>query len=241
MITDQAFRDAVLRFEADESRGSFYDIAVNLLNRNFKTEAYLLLLATWNFASFRYAVTNFDLVAFDATVKSLEVNFQHLDGKDICTADLDSLREDISTIYTVLSRIKGIQYTGAAKLMHLRNRDLFVMWDGYIRGQKPRREYERLDIVKRGDWDIKAYKDSATDYVQFLKDMQNRFAGISFHEPGKTFAKAIDEFNYVSITLPLQRMEKATSRGGVAATVTSGETTGQPVGPPNAQGGTPGS
>ena len=217
MITDQAFRDAVLRFEADESQGSFYDIAVNLLNRNFKTEAYLLLLATWNFASFRYAVTNFDLVAFDATVKSLEVNFQRLDGKDIRTADFDSLRENISAIYSVLSQIKGIKYTGASKIMHLRNRELFVMWDGYIRGQKSRKDYQKLDIVKRGDWNIKKYGDSADNYLEFLEDMQNRFADVSFTENKKTFAKAIDEFNYVSITLPMQRMEKATSRGSVEA------------------------
>jgi len=217
MITDQAFRDAVLRFQVEESRGSFYDIAVNLLNRNFKTEAYLLLLATWNFASFRYAVTNFDLVAFGATVKSLEVNFQRLDGKDILTANFDSLREDISAIYSALSQIKGIKYTGASKIMHLRNRELFVMWDGYIRGQKSRKDYQKLDIVKRGDWNIKRYGDSAEDYLQYLKDMQSKFAGISFTEQGKTFAKAIDEFNYVSITLPMQRMEKATLRGGVEA------------------------
>lgn len=103
MITDKAFQDAVLRYKAEESRGSFYNIAVNLLNKGLKTEAYLLLLATWNFASFEYAVTKFDLVAFESTVKALEVNFQHLDGKDIRTAGFDSLREDISAIYNTLS------------------------------------------------------------------------------------------------------------------------------------------
>jgi hypothetical protein len=212
MITDKAFQDAVLRFKAEESRGSFYDMAVSLFNSGFKTEAYLLLLATWNFASFQYAVTKFDLVAFKSTVKSLEANFQHLDGKDIRTADFDSLREDVAVIYNALSQIKGIKYTGASKMMHLRNRELFVMWDGYIRGQKPRKDYERLDIVKRGDWDIKEYGDSAADYLEFLRDMQNRFGSVSFRENGKSFAKAIDEFNYVSITLSLQRLQKAADR-----------------------------
>ncbi|RIE16712.1 hypothetical protein [Candidatus Cryosericum septentrionale] len=221
MITDEMFRDAVLRYKAEESRGSFYDIAANLLDRGFTKEAYLLLLATWNFASFRYAVTSFDLVAFDATVKSLEVNFQHLDGKDIRTADFDSLREDISAIYNTLSQIKGIQYTGAPKMMHLRNRDLFVMWDAYIRGLKPRKSYEKLDIVKRGDWDIKRYGDSAEDYLEFLRDMQNRFASVSFRKNGKSFAKAIDEFNYVSITLQMQRAEKTVSPGGTETATTA--------------------
>jgi len=234
MITDKAFQDAVLRYKAEESRGSFYDIAVNLFNKGLKTEAYLLLLATWNFASFRYAVTNFDLVAFDVTVKSLETNFHRLDGKDIRTADLDSLREDISVIYNTLSQIKGIQYTGAPKMMHLRNRELFVMWDGYIRGLKPRKSYEQLDIVKRGDWAIKRYGTSADDYLQFLEDMQNRFAGVSFRENQKTFAKAIDEFNYVNITLPMQEADKTASRGGA-------KTNEQLVGTVNVQRGISGS
>jgi len=235
MITDKAFQDAVLRFKAEESRSSFYDMAVSLLNNGFKTEGYLLLLATWNFASFRYAVTKFDLVAFEHTMNSLETHFLRLDGKDIRTADFDSLQEDISDIYNTLSEIKGIKYTGAPKIMHLRNRELFVMWDGYIRGQKPRKDYEGLDLVKRGDWDIKEYGDSADDYLQYLKDMQGKFAGISFSEQGKTFAKAIDEFNYVSITLPIQRAEKAASQGGVEADAAAAEATEQPFGPVNLQ------
>jgi hypothetical protein len=225
MIVNQTFRDAVLRYEAEESRGSFYDVAVNLHNKGLTVEAYLLLLATWNFASFRYAVTSFDLVSFGHTVDSLEKHFQRLDGKNIRTADFGSLHEDISAIYDALSQIKGIQYTGAPKLMHLRNRELFVMWDAYIRGLKPRKAYERLDVVKHGDWEVKKYGSSADDYVQYLKDMQKRFAGVSFGDERKTFAKAIDEFNYVSITLPIQRAERAASRSSAAepAAVTADE------------------
>ena len=235
MITDQAFRDAVLEFETEESRGSFYDVAVNLLNKGLKTEAYLLLLVTWNFASFRYAVTNFDLVAFESTVKSLETNFQRLDGKNIQTANLDSLREDTCVIYDTLAQIKGIQYTGASKMMHLRNRELFIMWDGYIRGSWPRKSYESLDIVKRGDWEIRNYGSSADDYLEFLKDMQHRFAGVSFHEDGKTFAKAIDEFNYISITLPIQRAEKTASKGSVETPVTTTTANEQLIGTVNTE------
>jgi 5-methylcytosine-specific restriction protein A len=208
-------------------------MAVGLINGGFRTEAYLLLLATWNLASFQYAVTKFDLVAFESTVESLEVNFKHLDGKDIRTADVDDLREDVTVIFDQLSWIKGIQYTGASKIMHLRNRELFVMWDGYIRGQKPKKDYKRLDIVKSGDWDIREYKDGATDYLEFLRDMQKRFGAISFSEPRKTFAKAIDEFNYVSITLPLLRMGKATPRNSVEVTVTIDTANEKTTGPVN--------
>jgi len=215
VITNEAFREAVLKFKIEESRGSFYDMAVNLFNKGFKTEAYLVILATWNFANFRYAVKNFDLIAFRDTLNFLEKNYEHLDGKEFRTAGFDALHEDIETIYNTLSAINGIRYTGSPKLMHLRNRKLFIMWDGYIRGLRPKRYYENLDIVKKGDWEIKKYGKKAEDYVEFLKDMQKRFAHINFIESEKTFAKAVDEFNYVNITLPIQEMEneeKKTSR-----------------------------
>jgi len=62
--------------------------------------------------------------------------------------------------------------------------------------------------VKNGDWKIKKYWNTPEDYFQFLKDMQGRFKDINFQSNEKTFAKAIDEFNYVNITLPIQNMEK---------------------------------
>jgi len=46
------------------------------------------------------------------------------------------------------------------------------------------------------------------DYFQFLKDMQERFRNIKFRSNEKTFAKAVDEFNYVNITRHIQNMEK---------------------------------
>lgn len=209
MIQSEDLQKACTEFEAEEERGSFYDMAVNLLDKGFTTEAYLLLLATWNFASFRYAVRDFDLIGFKKTTDTLEINFRRLDGQDIRTAELDGLRTDICTIYDTLSRIKGIQFTGATKMMHLRNRHLFVMWDGYIRGEWPRKQYETLDVVVRGDWDSKKYKTTANGYLEFLKDMQGRFAHVSLNQTDKTLAKAIDEFNYINITQKIQTAEKS--------------------------------
>jgi len=208
MITNEAFREAILKFKEEESRGSFYDIAVNLINKGFKTEAYLIILATWNFANFRYAVKIFDLISFEESLNSLANNFERLNDKEFRTADFDALHEDIETIYNTLSAINGIRYTGAPKLMHLANRKLFVMWDGYIRRLRPKRYYENLDIVKKGEWEVKKYGKRAEDYIEFLKDLQKKFKHINFEENGKTFAKAIDEFNYVNITLPIQKREK---------------------------------
>jgi len=51
-------------------------------------------------------------------------------------------------IYDSLSKIKVIEYTGAPKLMHLKNPDVFVMWDNYIRGEKSRKYYDNLICLK---------------------------------------------------------------------------------------------
>ena len=84
-------------------------------------------------------------------------------------------------------------YTGASKIMHLRNPKVFLMWDTKIRG-------------KRG-YNIKGEDGDA--YVDFLKKIQNSFSKI-FHDidkmllegknKNKTITKAIDEYNYVTIT-----------------------------------------
>ena len=42
-------------------------------------------------------------------------------------------------IFGTLSSIKGVEYTGASKIMHLKKRCVFVMWDGYIKGEKKKK------------------------------------------------------------------------------------------------------
>jgi len=80
--------------------------------------------------------------------------------------------------------------------MHLLNRNLFVMWDGYIRD-----EYE--------------YGDAGEDYVDFLKQMQEKFKDIEWDMPDKSFTKVIDEYNYVTISLP--ELEKNRKKGRLTA------------------------
>ena len=208
MITDEKFTKATKEFDAIEKRGSFYNMAIGLINNNFEMEAYFLILATWNFARFRYAVNNFDINGFKEKIKELNPYFNRLKDEYFRTINFDKYKEDIKKIFVTLSSIKGVEFTGASKIMHLKNRSVFVMWDGYIKGEKTKRYYNELKIVKNGDWKIKRYLNDPEDYFQFLKDMQERFKDINFQSNEKTFAKAIDEFNYVSITLPIQNMEK---------------------------------
>lgn len=206
MITDEEFIKATKEFGTIEKRGSFYNMAVGLINNNFEMEAYFLILATWNFARFRYAVNDFDINGFEEKIKELNPHFDKLKDEDFRTINFDKYKEVVENIFSTLSEIKGVEYTGASKIMHLKNRCVFVMWDGYIKGEKPNRYYNELEIVKNGDWEIKKYENYPEDYLQFLKDMQERFKDINFQSNEKTFAKAIDEFNYVNITLPIQNM-----------------------------------
>jgi len=208
MITNKELNEAVSKFDVLERRGSFYDMAVGLINNGFEIEAYCLILATWNFAAFRYAVKDFDLVGFRQTIEKLNSRFSTMEVEDFRIIDFDKYRDDIVAIFETLCHIRGIQYTGASKVMHLRNRSVFVMWDGYISGDKPKKYYDALDIVKRRCWRPKRYQKNGEGYFQFLKDTQDLFKNMNIKNHRRTFTKAIDEYNYVNITLLIQDMER---------------------------------
>jgi len=208
MITDKKFSETVSKFDELEKRGSFYDRAVKLMNSGFETEALCFILATWNFAAFRYAAKDFDVIGFKETIAGLNPYFDKMRNEDFKTIDFEKYEEEIKQIFETLSKIKGIQYTGASKVMHIRNRPVFVMWDGYIGGGEAKKYYNELEIVKRGGWKTKRYGKDAEGYFQFLKDTQEVFKSVNFRDDKKTFAKAIDEYNYINITLPIQNMEK---------------------------------
>ncbi len=214
MIKQNTFKRAVSQFSKLEKRSNFFALASNLIHNSFDVEGYILLLATWNFALFRYAVKQFDIEKFKNSLISLKVPFSRLESLKIESADLDKYAADIKIIFTSLSKIEGVKFTGAPKLMHLKNPDLFVMWDEYIRGGKPKKYYDNLDIVKTGQCVIEKYEKDANGYFHFLKDMQCRFSHLSSPSKMKTMAKAIDEFNYVTITLPIQKAIKTVKQSG---------------------------
>lgn len=122
--------------------------------------------------------------------------------------DFNKYEKDIEIIFNELSKIKGIEYTGASKIMHIRNRYFFVMWDDYIRGEKEKKYYETIKQENAKWWQYKKYKKDAKSYIDFLRNMQDMFSHIDFKEDDKkTFAKAIDEFNYIKITNQIKEMK----------------------------------
>jgi len=82
------------------------------------------------------------------------------------------------------------------------------MWDTYIRGEKSKKIYDQLEAIKNGTYQYKKYSKYSDGYIDFLQDMQDKFKKLNFINDEKTLAKAVDEFNYVNITLPLQEIEK---------------------------------
>lgn len=181
MITKKKFDRVIQLFKKMEGfRDKLYPIAYKLLDNNFEIAAYILILSTWNFARFQYKMRHFDLDNFKNLMVSLEDNIKNLDELNFENAEFDNIEKDINEVYTPLSEIEGIEYTGASKIMHLKNPKLFVMWDSYIR--------ENYEI------ETKDYK----GYIQFLKKMQIDFKNIAIGCKNK--AKLIDEYNYISIS-----------------------------------------
>lgn len=212
MIIQSTFAQAVNEYDEREGRADFFALCRGLIEHGFEVEACMLLLATWNFARFRYAVKQFDIEGFRNTLTGLNDHFRQLRDQTIMSIDLSTHGSHITAIFEALSTIRGIEFTGAPKLMHLKNPDLFVMWDEYIRGAKTKKYYGQLEILRSREWTYKKYDKNSEGYISFLEDMKCNFSHILPPSNSKTLAKAIDEFNYVKITLPIQEMEAEKKR-----------------------------
>jgi len=164
-----------------EGRASFYDLAAEIVKEK-PLHASVILLATWNVGRFRFFASNSEnLIALGNAIKETKGLFSQLENKKFLLTDFNQIRNAVTSIYDKFSNVKGVEYTGTSKIMHLFNRDLFVMWDSHIR-----KEYGIMT--------------SADDYLEFLKKMQIKFSGIEWISNEKTFSKAIDEYNYVTIS-----------------------------------------
>jgi len=173
----------------NEGRASFYDLSMEIV-RDHPLQASIIMLATWNTARFRFMTSDSrNLQNLTSAVAEVQPLFKELDGM-FSDADFDEIGETIIRIYQILSSVKGVEYTGSSKVMHILKPELLVMWDTYIR-------------------DDYGYSTSAEDYLEFQKEMQNKFSGVSWKNPKKTLAKAIDEYNFADISLPKIQEERA--------------------------------
>jgi len=180
-ISQKEFSRTLRKFpEIEDMRNQLWDRALGFLNTGYEIEAYILILATWNFAGFRFFLKKFNLNKFRKTLKKLNPIFNKLKNKTFESIDVKDpeLRKDIKLIYAKLKEIA--KQTGATKIMALKNPKLFVMWDTEIRG-----------IYKINNFA------SPDDYIVFLEKMKEKFKNIKWKSKKKPLAKAIDEYNYV--------------------------------------------
>ncbi|MPL58780.1 hypothetical protein SDC9_04322 [bioreactor metagenome] len=194
---------AVKVFQKVEGRSDFFALAENIC-KDHLIEAVIIILGTWNFAVFRYHLQKFDIKKTSKTLGNVQDILRPLKGKTIQSVDLEKHRAVIISAFNSLSAIKGIEFTGASKVLHLLNKDLFVMWDGYIRGEKSKRYYREIKT------DISKYGKDGDSYLAFLKDMQIKYQEVQW-QGEMTLARAIDAYNYVNVTIEIQKIEKRES------------------------------
>ena len=218
-VSQQDFDRALNTMAEIEQRDPFYWMAINLIQNGFESEGLLLILATWNFAGFRYILRDFDIGLFKAVIqdaknalgRNLLWDWENNNGITLFDAwDSGDGPQRIARAFDILATEpvtqttnRGLGPTGAAKVIHFFNPNLFVMWDRYMR-QHADRVLGICDVHGRPKRYEKSGKTSGNLYVEFLRDMRATFQGLRFPK-SKPIGKAIDEYNYVNITLRLMQ------------------------------------
>jgi len=204
MITLNELKKKCDEFEKEEGRSDFYYLALEIKDK-YPIHATVIILATWNIGRFRYMLSDpQNLSDLKKALESCMPLFRKLSNVGFKTANFDKLREDIKSVYSTLSKVNGVEYTGASKIFHLFCPNLIVMWDSYIRKEYSKRKYRDTYKIK-----IQAEKPTAEDFLNFQKLMQKIFGHIKWDNKRKTLPKAIDEYNYVTYTLPQLKKKKA--------------------------------
>lgn len=181
LISQKEFKKTVSQFTVvEDMRDELWGRCIRLLKDGYEIEACVLLLATWNFARFRFFMKQFDLKKFELTLKKINPIIDKLGSNKFENVDFNdhNIQAEIKTIYEKLK--EQAEQTGATKIMALKNPQLFIMWDTEIR------KIYGIDNKASGD-----------DYLKFLKEMKNRFGHIKPLGEKLSLAKAIDEYNYV--------------------------------------------
>lgn len=160
-------------------RDKVYSWSLNLIKEGKTFEGIFLMLSTWNFATFRYHVTSFDLVSFEKVFE--KCRFDLFQGKSFVELNFNDKKicEDIRELYSALSKFKGIGPVGASKIMHFMCPECFVMWDSKIRTG-----YH--------------FNTSPHDYLSFLQKMQEMYRNKKFSNLQKNVSipRAIDIYNF---------------------------------------------
>jgi len=162
----------------EEVRDKVYDWSLELVNEGKILQGIFLMLATWNFAYFRYHMKDFKLKKFERTLENCSFNYFKKLKFEKVDFNEKQIQDKTMKIYRDLSNFKGIRYVGATKIMHLMCPEFFVMWDKSIR------EHYK-------------FKTSPEGYIDFLEKMQRMYLSNEFKKLDKTVTipRAIDLYN----------------------------------------------
>ncbi|MBW8050961.1 MAG: hypothetical protein FVQ77_11610 [Cytophagales bacterium] len=174
-------------------RKEVYKWSIDLVKEGKILQGIFLLLSTWNFAYFRYHMTNFNLKKFEKIINNAD--FDYFKKMKFEKVDFNNtvIEDKIKKIYESFSDIVGIKYVGASKVLHLMCPDFFMMWDNSIKN-----EYRKQS--PRGYINEKSH-----GYLNFMRKMQAEYkrgkfdAYINKHKD-VTIPRAIDIWNIENIT-----------------------------------------
>ena len=110
----------------EEVRDKVYEWSLELINEGKILQGLILMLSTWNFNRFRRYMTQFKLDEFEEALK--ECDFSYFKDKTFEIIDFDSpaVKERVIDIYQRLSIFKGVEFTGASKVIHFISPNLFL-------------------------------------------------------------------------------------------------------------------
>ncbi|MFH1824124.1 MAG: hypothetical protein ABH873_02715 [Candidatus Firestonebacteria bacterium] len=80
---------------------------LKLVKRGFEIEAVFLILSTWNFAAFRYAVNRFNVNKYKNVHLKIRKLLKKMKNQDIRRMNLSLYKKEIIAAYNILARIKG--------------------------------------------------------------------------------------------------------------------------------------
>lgn len=81
IITQDDFENTIKRLSFEQTRSQLYEMGLRMIDSDFEIEAYILILATWNFAGFRYVLRKFDLDQFRETIAAVNPVFSPIPAR----------------------------------------------------------------------------------------------------------------------------------------------------------------
>jgi hypothetical protein len=212
-LTLEALERGCRRFEAEEPRDSMYRIARFFIEEWWTDEAKLVdalsvVLLTWNSAFYRYGA--FDSGALEACIREnrpVIEGFRKRSISSVVQADHEVADELFTSVSKALARVEEKKLetpVGCAKALHLLAPNFFPLWDQYIAPAYKCPYRDELSHIA-----YRVFCDHTREIAGFVeKEIASAPASTKSWLMSKPLLKRIDEYNYVTFTLPELQKER---------------------------------